>query len=123
MKDFNELDEELKSEMPELKSIISIQSEFIADIVFSLRVKQGLTQQQLADKAGVIIQDIHRIEGGSFKVADSIYSKALAALNNMSEEEYDSFIDQWNSIGNISCIYPIEKTGEYFQSLKDKESN
>lgn len=100
MKDFDELDEELISEMPELRPAIDMKSEMFADIVFFLRTGQGLTQQQLADKAGIIVQDIHRIEGGSFKVADRIYSKVLGALNNMTEEEFDSFIDQWNSVDN-----------------------
>lgn len=107
MKDFNELYEELMSK--EQRSLIDAQLGFIADMTFSLRMKQGLTQQQLADKAGVIIEDIHRMEGGSIRVSDVISSKVLGALNNMSGDEFDSIIDKWNSTDNVNCVFNLKK--------------
>ena len=81
MKDFIELDEELISEMPELSPTTDTMSEGFADIVFSYRVRKGLTQQQLADKARVGVKTIHRIEGGSGGITDTTYEKVLRALD------------------------------------------
>lgn len=81
MKNFNELDAELVSKMPNLKPTVDTMSQGFADIVFSYRVRNGLTQQQLAKKAKVGVKTIHRIEGGSGGITDTTYEKVLGALN------------------------------------------
>ncbi|MGW6255151.1 MULTISPECIES: helix-turn-helix transcriptional regulator [Bacillati] len=81
MRDFNELDAELVSEMPALKPTSNTMSEGFADIIFSYRIRQGLTQQKLADLATVAVKTIHRIEGGSGGITDKTYEKVLKALD------------------------------------------
>lgn len=80
MKNFDELNEELLSEMPELKPSGDTISRGFADVIFSYRIKGGLTQQQLADKSKVGVRTIHRIEGGSGGVTDTTYQKVIEAL-------------------------------------------
>jgi transcriptional regulator with XRE-family HTH domain len=83
MRDFNELDQELISRMPNITPTTDekTMSEGFADIVFSYRVRNGLTQQQLADEAVVGVKTIHRIEGGSGGVKIDTVEKVLRALN------------------------------------------
>ena len=81
MKDFNELDEELMSAMPQLRPTTDTISEVFADIVFSYRIRGGFTQQQLADEAKVGVKTIHRIEGGSGGITDTTLEKVLKALD------------------------------------------
>jgi len=81
MKDFNELDEELMSAMPQLRPTTDTLSEVFADIVFSYRIRGGFTQQQLADEAKVGVKTIHRIEGGSGGITDTTLEKVLRALD------------------------------------------
>lgn len=86
MRDFNELDNELISKMPQIAPIEPnsedyTMSEGFADIVFSYRVRKGLTQQQLADMADVTPKTIHRIEGGNGGIKDKTYENVLKALN------------------------------------------
>lgn len=81
MKDFRELDTELMRKMPNLKpKTDSIPTE-LAGIVFSNRIRKGLTQQQLSDKAGVDIKAIHKIEGANVGISDAIYEKVFKVLN------------------------------------------
>jgi transcriptional regulator with XRE-family HTH domain len=81
MRDFNELDQELISRMPNITPTTDTMSEGFADIVFSYRIRSGLTQQQLADGADVAVKTIHRIEGGSGGVKIETYEKVLRTLN------------------------------------------
>lgn len=81
MKNFDELDEELVNLMPNLIPTTDTISESFADIIFSYRIRLGLTQQKLADEANVGVKTIHRIEGGSGGVTDTTYEKVLRALD------------------------------------------
>lgn len=94
MKNFNELDAELVSKMPNLKPTTDTMSQGFADIVFSYRVRNGLTQQQLADKAKVGVKTIHRIEGGSGGITDTTYEKVLHALNVDWQEAVEFLADR-----------------------------
>ena len=81
MKDFDELNIELESAIPTLANNTDTIAEAFSDIVFSYRVRQGLTQQQLANKAEVAVKTIHRIEGGSRDITDATYEKVFKALD------------------------------------------
>lgn len=91
MKNFDELNEELLSEMPELKPAGDTISRGFADVIFSYRIKSGFTQQQLAEKAKVGVRTIHRIEGGSGGITDTTYQKVLEALE-LDWEEVAEFL-------------------------------
>jgi transcriptional regulator with XRE-family HTH domain len=81
MRDLNELGNELVERMPDLEPTVQGMSEVFADIVFSYRVRNKLTQKQLADLANVAPKTIHRIEGGSGGITDTTYQKVFDALD------------------------------------------
>jgi ribosome-binding protein aMBF1 (putative translation factor) len=53
--------------------------DIVGSIVFSQRMRQGLQQDELAEKANVDIKTIHRLEGGS-SVETKELEKVLLAL-------------------------------------------
>ena len=93
MKDFDELNVELESAMPDLANNTDTMAESFSDIAFSYRVRQGLTQQQLADKAEVDVNTIHRIEGDSGSITDITYKKVFKALD-LNWKDAVSFISE-----------------------------
>lgn len=56
-------------------------SEIFAEVIFAARVRQGLTQTQLSNLAGVSTKTIHRIEGGSGGITDTTYQKVFNVLD------------------------------------------
>lgn len=96
MRDLNELGDELVERMPQLKPTVDGMSEIFADIIFSYRVRNGLTQKQLADKAEVSTKTIHRIEGGSGGITDKTYDKVFEALNIDPQEAINFFLERKN---------------------------
>lgn len=48
--------------------------------IAEVREEQGLTQQQLADRCGLIQQNIDRIEKGRYNTGIDLYSNILQAL-------------------------------------------
>lgn len=57
-----------------------------------------------------------RLEDDEFKLAWNEYenklkelSKELMVKHNMSEEEYEEFIDKWNSLDNINAVVIPDK--------------
>lgn len=96
MKDFAELRNDLLTRMPGLAPSGDQFSEGFADIVFSYRIRSGLTQQQLAEKSNVSIKSIQRIEGGSGGVSNITYKSVLRSLNIDYEEALD-FIKKKNA--------------------------
>jgi len=93
MKDFDQLNIELESAMPALADNTDTMAESFSDIVFSYRVRQGLTQQQLANKAEVAVKTIHRIEGGSGGITDTTYEKVFKALD-LNWQDVISFVSE-----------------------------
>jgi len=89
MKDFNELQKELINKIPSLNPTGDSTSKGFADIVFSYRIRQHLTQRQLADKSEVGVKTIHRIEGGSGGVTINTLEKVLNALGIDYKEALD----------------------------------
>lgn len=96
MRDLNKLGDELIERMPQLKPTSQGMSEVYADIIFYYRVRNRLTQKQLADKAEVYLETIRRIEGGSGGITDQTYEKVFKVLDiklQENEEFVHRFID------------------------------
>lgn len=64
-----------------------------ATLVFANRVKEGLTQQQLADKANVDVTTIHKIEGGHNSVPMTDLEKIFVILGIVPEDIRDATKD------------------------------
>lgn len=75
------LGEQLAKQNPELLPTKTSLSEVFAEIIFSARVRAGLTQVKLAENASVTPKTIHRIEGGSGGITDTTYQKVFNALD------------------------------------------
>lgn len=78
--DLLKLGDELQERHPELKPQGDALSEVFAELVFATRIRTGLSQKQLAERAKVGVSTIHRIEGGGGGITDAIYQKVFKAL-------------------------------------------
>ncbi|MED3562321.1 helix-turn-helix domain-containing protein [Bacillus xiapuensis] len=81
MKDLNELTKELYNKYPKIRPTCEENSEELAQLIFALRIRNKLSQKELADLSGVDANTIYIIEGGSKYVGDETYSKVLSVLN------------------------------------------
>ena len=61
-------------------------------LVFALRVRKGITQEELAELAGVDDKVIHRAEGGSSDLTVKMYENLLMVLG-LSREELNDLIE------------------------------
>ncbi|SFA57081.1 Helix-turn-helix [Parageobacillus thermantarcticus] len=52
----------------------------LAQIIFRKRMEKNMTQQELAQKAGVGVKTISRVEGGSGNIEIKTYEKLFQAL-------------------------------------------
>lgn len=66
---------------PDFKPSGNFLSSEFGKIIFAYRMNAGLTQVQLAERAGVSPSTIHRIEGGSGGITDNTYAKVFEILN------------------------------------------
>jgi Predicted transcriptional regulators len=81
MKDLVKLGHQLVRDLPDgNKNFFSLESA-MGELIFALRMKNDLTQSDLARKAEVGLKTIIRVEGGSLPVSSSTYTKILRALN------------------------------------------
>lgn len=94
MKTFRQLQQEMIDKHPSLEPTSEGMSKGFADIVFSYRIRQKLTQQQLADKSDVGVKTIHRIEGGSGGVTINTLEKVLGALGIYYQDALDYLNEQ-----------------------------
>lgn len=67
---------------PELEEGLQGVGAMYGKLVFAYRMEQGITQQQLADKAGVSLEMISRVEGGFEDLGAATYQKLYALINN-----------------------------------------
>lgn len=81
---------ELSDELPEFQRG-NVMSRNYSKIVFSVRIKKGLTQKQLASLANVSVKTIHRLESGSGGITDDTYSKVFEALDLTLKDVADFF--------------------------------
>jgi transcriptional regulator with XRE-family HTH domain len=65
MRDLIKLSEEIVSEIPELQPYFTGMASVYAELTLYNRMKQGLTQAQLSERAGVSPKTIHRVEAGN----------------------------------------------------------
>lgn len=61
-------------------------SDKLGTICFALRNRKGMSQSELALKAGLDVRIIHRIEGGSKLMSDDIYTTIFELLGTTYEE-------------------------------------
>jgi DNA-binding XRE family transcriptional regulator len=51
-----------------------------SETVFAARIKQGISQNKLAELMGVEKEVVYRLEGGSIDMGDEIYNNAFSVL-------------------------------------------
>ncbi|MEK4671542.1 helix-turn-helix domain-containing protein [Niallia sp. FSL R7-0271] len=77
--------------IPELHDTFFSFSASLGKLVFAARMDKKLTQKELADKSGVAVKTIHRIEGGSGGVTDKTYQKVFTALKLSQDDLAEAF--------------------------------
>ncbi|MED3562316.1 helix-turn-helix transcriptional regulator [Bacillus xiapuensis] len=81
----------IKENIPELIPNFWGLSNKLSVLVFSLRIKKGMTQNDLAKELDVDPEVIYRLEGGSKEITIGFYEKVLLTLG-LSYEEMDELI-------------------------------
>ncbi|MED3918620.1 helix-turn-helix transcriptional regulator [Priestia aryabhattai] len=80
-----------------LKPTGNVISQSFSVLIFAFRLKSGLTQQELADKANVTVKTIHRAEGGSGGIVDKTYQKIFDALEITPQDMADALSKKSNA--------------------------
>ena len=73
----------------------------IGENVKTLRLRKGLTQSQLANKAGIQLTQISRIENNDTDPKASTLSKVINALNCSANDIFDSPSDTGMSLADF----------------------
>lgn len=71
---------ELIAENPDLKEQLHGLGALYGKIIFASRMEQGITQRELADKAGIGLKTITRAEGGFENLGIIMYNAIFRAL-------------------------------------------
>ena len=93
MADLVKFSAELVSKSPQLDFDTFGFSATLGKIVFAYRIREGLTQAQLADLAGLGPKTIHRIEGGSNNITSKTYGKVFNVLKITLNELAEAFTE------------------------------
>jgi len=89
--------DEMIEEHEVLKPSGNVISQSFSVLIFAFRLKAKLTQQELADNAGVTVKTIHRAEGGSGGITDKTYQKIFDALAITPEDMADALSKKSNA--------------------------
>lgn len=84
---------ELVKKAPQLEFDIFGFSVLMGKIVFAYRLREGFTQAQLAELAGISPKTVHRIEGGSGNITSATYTSVFKVLNITSKELGEAFAE------------------------------
>ena len=93
MADLVKLSAELVSKSPQLDFDVLGFSAALGKIVFAYRIREGLTQSQLAELAELGLKTIHRIEGGSSGITSTTYEKVFDVLKITLNELAEAFTE------------------------------
>lgn len=99
----------------------------VGDIIRMSRKAAGMSQEELAFRAGVATETISRIETGKHKVTLTTYRKIMEQLNRFTERSYAigtseelGIIEEKKLLENAENKYDYEKAEQYFVKLKEK---
>ena len=79
-----------------------------------LRLKKGMTQQQLADDCGITLRTIQRIENGEVK--PSLHS--LNTISRVLEADLSSFVQQSSKPYEFNVNFKITDMNQFLTDLK-----
>ncbi|TDQ39259.1 helix-turn-helix transcriptional regulator [Aureibacillus halotolerans] len=80
MTDVFKLKQNLEEKYPSLKPSGNSMALVFGKLVFAKRIRENLSQVELAKRAGVGVKTIYRIEGGNDGITTKIYDKVFLVL-------------------------------------------
>ncbi|AKG04469.1 transcriptional regulator [Salimicrobium jeotgali] len=92
MKDLTRTDDIFK-ELPETEEFFHGIGAILGRAVFAARMEASLTQEELAEKAGVDLKTVTRAEGGSGVLEVRMFDKLFRALGISSREYAALFVE------------------------------
>lgn len=99
----------------------------VGDIIRLARKAAGMSQEELAFRAGVATETISRIETGKHKITQNTYRKIMEQLNWSSERSYAictseelGILEEKKLLEDAENKFNYEKAGEYLEQLKEK---
>lgn len=99
----------------------------VGDVIRLARKAAGMSQEELAFRAGVATETISRIETGKHKVTQGTYRKIMEQLNWSSERSYAictseklGILEEKKLVNDAENKYDYEKAGKYLEQLKMK---
>lgn len=99
----------------------------VGDIIRLARKAAGMSQEELAFRAGVATETISRIETGKHKITQNTYRKIMEQLNWSSERSYAictseelGILEEKKLLEDAENKFDFKKAGEYLDILKEK---
>ncbi len=99
----------------------------IGDYIYLMRKSAGLSQEELAFRAGVATETISRLENGRHKITTNVYKKLMFVLDNFPQRFYGictikdvEIIEMKQMEEDAEVKFEYEKAQEYLEFIKQK---
>ncbi|RYM06485.1 XRE family transcriptional regulator [Sporolactobacillus sp. THM7-7] len=81
MTDLIKLTHQLNAQIPGGKEEMFSLENLMGELIFGYRMRRGLSQEELAKRAGIDKKSVYRVEGGHSRISSETYNKLLRALD------------------------------------------
>lgn len=81
MTDLIKLTHQLNAQVPGGKEKMFSLENLMGELIFGYRMRRGITQEELAQRAGIDKKSVYRVEGGHSRISSETYNKLLRALD------------------------------------------
>ncbi|WKB36336.1 helix-turn-helix transcriptional regulator [Terrilactibacillus sp. S3-3] len=81
MSDLIKLTHQLNAQIPGGREEMFSLENLMGELIFGYRMRRGLSQEELAKRAGVDKKSVYRVEGGHSRISSETYNKLLKALD------------------------------------------